>query len=351
MSQDVIEVTDSCEHGSCREGRRGVIINPGAIGDNLLVLPLADYMQKTLALNGVDFIGNSDYIEFLRGRTCLANTRSINSIPLYKLFADTDEFALDEGQILAKSLRSYEWIVSFLGEKQSSFESNLVASIYTSHAANISILPLIPKTSEPGHISRFYIDKFRQANDLEQTDFVFNETGLLIKSFASDIENGTMLIKSQAVDLDRKKLAIHPGSGGKKKCWNFENICSVAKNLKKTDHEIIFLLGPAETERLSTGEKQILADIGKVFSGLTLRQTMQIIASCDAFLGNDSGISHLAAALGKPTMALFGPTDPTVYRPIGPMVRVVTPPNDSFTKPNTQAQAQVTEIAHKMLAD
>lgn len=349
--EDVIEVTDGSDTGSCGEGRRGVIINPGAIGDNLLLLPLADYMKKTLALDGVDFIGNSDYIEFLQGRSCLANTRSIDSIPLYKLFADPDEFTLDEGQILAKYFRSYEWIVSFLGESQSCFESNLVASVYTSHAAQISILPLIPKTCESGHISRFYIDKFCQANCLEQTDFKFNETGLLIKSLATDVENGTMLIKSKGVDLARKKLAIHPGSGGENKCWNFENICSVAANLKRTACEIIFLLGPAETERLSPGDNQMLADIGKVFSGLTLRQTMQIIASCDAFLGNDSGISHIAAGLGKPTLALFGPTDPAVYRPIGPMVHVVTPPDDSFTKQNPQAQAQVTQIVHKMLAD
>ena len=77
MSEDVIELTNGCQTGPCRQGRRGVIINPGAIGDNLLVLPLAAYMQKTLALDGVDFIGNSDYIDFLRGRTCLANGKKV----------------------------------------------------------------------------------------------------------------------------------------------------------------------------------------------------------------------------------------------------------------------------------
>ena len=351
MSEDVIELTDGKESVCCGEGRRGVIINPGAIGDNLLVLPLAAYMQKTLAIDGVDVIGNSDYIEFLRGRSCISNTRSINSIPLYNLFADPEEFALDEGMELAKSLRNYEWIVSFLGESQSGFESNLVASIYTSHPAQISILPLIPTETSPDHISRFYIDKFCAANHLEETDFKFNESGQLIRSLATDVENGTMLIKSQSVDVDRKKVAIHPGSGGKKKCWNFENICCVARDLKACDHEVIFLLGPAETERFSAESKQTLAAIGTVFSGLALRQIMQIIASCDAFLGNDSGISHLAAGLGKPTLVLFGPTNPAVYRPIGPFVEVVTPPENSFTEPDCQSQKLVAQIVCKMLGD
>jgi ADP-heptose:LPS heptosyltransferase len=42
------------------------------------------------------------------------------------------------------------------------------------------------------------------------------------------------------------------------------------------------------------------------------------------FLGNDSGATHLAAALGVPTLAVFGPSDPWLWRPLGPRVRVVT---------------------------
>lgn len=351
MSKEVIEITDKDKSLACSEGRRGAIINPGAIGDNLLTLPLAAYMQKTLALEAVDFIGNADYIEYLQGRSCISNTKSINSLPLYNLFVDPAEFVLDEGQKLAKLLRSYEWIVSFLGDPGSSFENNLIASIYTSHPAQISILPLIPDENESTHVSRFYIEKFCQANDLDQIDFKFNPDAKLIKPIETDFENGKMLARSLGVDNEKKKIAIHPGSGGRYKCWNIENISAVARNLKTAGHEILFLLGPAETERFSAEEKHTLAAIGKIFSSLPLRQTMQTIASCDCFLGNDSGISHLSAALGKPTVVLFGPTNPDVYRPIGPHVEVVTPPADSFTDPNVQNQTIVTEIVSKMLHD
>ena len=351
MCKDVIEISKDDKLVPCGEGRRAAIINPGAIGDNLLTLPLAEYMKKTLALDAVDFIGNADYIEYLQGRSCISSTRSINSLPLYNLFVDPDEFALDEGQKLAKLLRSYEWIVSFLGDAGSSFEDNLIASIYTSHPAHISILPLIPDEKASTHVSRFYIEKFQQANDLQQTDFKFNPDAKLIQSIETDIENGKMLARSLGVDAAKKEVVIHPGSGGQYKCCHIENICAIARNLKAGGHEIIFLLGPAETERFSAEEKSALAAIGKLFSSLPLRQTMQIIASCNCFLGHDSGISHLSAALGIPTIVMFGPTNPDVYRPIGPQVEVITAPADSFSGLNRQMQKIITEIVSKTLGD
>ena len=351
MNKEVIEITKDEKPLTCIKGRRGAIINPGAIGDNLLTLPLAAYMQKTLALDAVDFIGNADHIEYLQGRSCISNTRSINSLPLYNLFAEPEEFALDEGQKLAESFRSYEWIVSFLGEPSSNFEHNLISSIYTSHPAHISILPLLPDENTTTHISRFYIEKFCRANHISQPDFNFNPNADLIKPINTDIENGKMLARSLGVDSAKKQVVIHPGSGGQYKCWNFENVTAVARSLKNAAHEVIFVLGPAETERFSPGNKDTLAAIGKLFTSLPLRQTMQIIASSSCFLGNDSGITHLSAALSIPTIVLFGPTNPDIYRPIGPDVEVINAPADSFTAPDPQTQKIVTEIALKILGD
>jgi heptosyltransferase III len=60
-----------------------------------------------------------------------------------------------------------------------------------------------------------------------------------------------------------------------------------------------------------------------VLEGLDLVEVAATLAVCQSYLGNDSGISHLAAAVGTPVTALFGPTDPAVWRPLGPAVRVV----------------------------
>ena len=57
--------------------------------------------------------------------------------------------------------------------------------------------------------------------------------------------------------------------------------------------------------------------------GLSLTELAQFLATCRAFVGNDSGITHLAAYIGCPTIALFGPTDPRIWGPIGRRSRVI----------------------------
>ena len=57
--------------------------------------------------------------------------------------------------------------------------------------------------------------------------------------------------------------------------------------------------------------------------GRSLCQLADLLEGCDLYVGNDSGISHLAGLCGAPTLAIFGPTDPRLWRPLGPRVRVL----------------------------
>jgi ADP-heptose:LPS heptosyltransferase len=58
-------------------------------------------------------------------------------------------------------------------------------------------------------------------------------------------------------------------------------------------------------------------------SGVPLTDLAALLCRCHAFLGNDSGVSHLAGMMGIPTVAVFGPTDPAVWAPLGPNVRTL----------------------------
>ena len=82
---------------------------------------------------------------------------------------------------------------------------------------------------------------------------------------------------------------------------------------------LLFVGGEADADRL-----QALRKPGeKVAMSLPLPELAAVLAKCAAFLGHDSGISHLAAATGVPTMALFGPTEPAVWAPLGEKVSVI----------------------------
>jgi len=157
--------------------------------------------------------------------------------------------------------------------------------------------------------------------------------------------------------------AIHPGSGGRPKRWAAPRFVELAARLP---WPVVWLLGPAELEgesvreweresagpesegspsasALSRSHASALSralglsrsdaltlsrsHVPTVAAGLPLRTVAGLLARCRVYIGNDSGMSHLAAAVGAPTVAIFGPTDPRVWGPRGPHVRIVGEPD------------------------
>lgn len=116
-------------------------------------------------------------------------------------------------------------------------------------------------------------------------------------------------------------VVIHPGSGGRRKQWPAERFAEVARRL---GGPVAWLLGPAEAEQPELREAG--RDVGAVLEGLSLRGLAGLVAGCRVCVGNDSGVSHLAAAVGAPTVAVFGPTDPAVWAPRGERVAVLGGP-------------------------
>jgi len=113
-----------------------------------------------------------------------------------------------------------------------------------------------------------------------------------------------------------RDVVIHPGSGGRHKNWPLERFTAVADWLHHSARSVAWLVGPAE-ERL----EQALP--GPVIRNTPLRDLARILAAARLYIGNDSGITHLAAAVGCPTIAVFGPTPPNIWAPRGRNVRII----------------------------
>ncbi len=122
-------------------------------------------------------------------------------------------------------------------------------------------------------------------------------------------------------------LVVHPGSGGEEKCWPAQRYEEVIKQLREDGRDVLPLLGEAEAERWAEDVVARWRDSygAQVFGSLDA--LVLALSSASAYVGNDAGPTHLAAQMGLPTVALFGPTLPGVWAPVGPDVRVVTPPS------------------------
>jgi ADP-heptose:LPS heptosyltransferase len=114
---------------------------------------------------------------------------------------------------------------------------------------------------------------------------------------------------------------LAPGSGAREKNWPVRAFVAVAEWWREqVGGEPLVILGPVEEER---GGFEPLLRRYKGARGLTLAELAALIARSDLYLGNDSGISHLAAAVGIPTLALFGPSNVKQWRPQGERVRII----------------------------
>jgi heptosyltransferase-3 len=180
--------------------------------------------------------------------------------------------------VLARTLQSFDSIVSWYGTNRAEFQQAVRALGIPAefHAA-------LPDRDYPGHTARFFA---------EQVGADPNRTARI----------------EIAPTTTRKSVVIHPFSGGRAKNWPLAFYKELAARIRSA--EIEWTAGPEEALEGAT-RFQDLGGLAKWFSGAKL------------YIGNDSGITHLAAAIGIPTLALFGPTDPGKWAPRGENVTIL----------------------------
>lgn len=339
---DILALLEAKGAQLAKEAQRAVILQPGALGDCLLTLPLVRVLKETLGLGGVDIIGHTEYIGILPGRSCVDGVRSMDSTQLHRLFVEPDRLDLADWDPLINVFAAYSWIVTFLGEPGSNFEQNLIFTANCSHSAEVITLSMMPPEGSKHHIAEFYVQQFAGQSGLTLDQAAIPVNRPLLKVTEADRDCGVELLDQMEIDLAKKLIVIHPGSGGQRKCWHLENFITIAKSLRSRDLEVVFLLGPAEVERLHPIEEAHMHGVARCVSHLSLTQVLGLLSCGDAFVGNDSGVTHLAAAIGLRTFAVFGPTNPAIYKPVGPAVTVFQSTQTTFAdKPSPELQREV----------
>ncbi len=316
---------------AAQQSQRGVILQPGAIGDCILTLPLAEFMKETVCRGGVDVIGHTEYTGILPGRSCVDGVRSMDSMELHRLFAGEREFEIADGDPLMFAFAEYAWIATFLGEPNSDFEQNLIFTANCSHSAEVMILAIKPGEGCGKHVTDFYREQFIEQSGLSPEEHKTAVGMPLIRPTPGDMNKGKEILAEHGVMPTLKPVIIHPGSGGEHKCWHLDNFLSVARMLASEGIEVVFLLGPAEQERFGASAMARIGAADRLLANLSLADVLAVLSCARGYVGNDSGITHLSAALGIRTVAVFGPTEPAVYGPVGPAVTILQSGEPKFS--------------------
>jgi len=270
---------------------RVLVIRGGAIGDFILTLPALRLLRETITGCHLEVIGYPSIAELARTAGLADAVRSLDHRTMAPLFAKNA--SIDEA--LAEHLRSFNLVVSFLYDPDGLFRATL---------ERIGVKTLIecsPRVQNDGeHASR------QLAKGLEKIA-LFLEDGHLQRAHFERPQGAS------------NRVAIHVGSGSEKKNWPLENWLKLAGELG--DRDVVFITGEAEEARGVC--RSGFSPSASHWHSLPLTELAARLTTCAAFFGHDSGISHLAAACGVPSLLLFGPTDPAIWSPPQPWVRVL----------------------------
>ena len=118
-------------------------------------------------------------------------------------------------------------------------------------------------------------------------------------------------------------VVIHPGSGAAFKCWPIHCFIELAQRLVSQGRSVKFVIGEVEAERWSADTLDQLRAAGNLEQPTDPVDLWKIISTASLFIGNDSGPAHLAGMAAIPTVVLFGPTRPEIWKPLGPKVSAI----------------------------
>jgi lipopolysaccharide heptosyltransferase II len=147
----------------------------------------------------------------------------------------------------------------------------------------------------------------------------------------------TWLAQHRFAEQGRPIVALSPGAVGGGKAWPVAHYAELARALAMDGASVWILGGPSET----ASAKKIAGVAGdrvRDLTGSDLRNAILALAAADISVTNDSGLMHVAAAIGTPTVAIFGPTSPWHWKPLNPVAAILEPPGDDDARQRARVE-------------
>lgn len=279
---------------------RILVIRGGAIGDFILTLPALKLLREAFPSAQIEILGYKHIIALAEMSGYANATRSIEYAPLSSFFSRNGGLAPE----LVEYFGSFQQIVSYLFDPDEIFASNLKRSGVR------NLIVGSPKITDQEHAAR------QLARPLERLALYLHDPAAVIHPHGR-------------VEIDRSAVAIHPGSGSERKNWPLDRFVEIARYLlsPNENRKLILIGGEADRERVALLRAALPDEPIRFAQNLPLPELAELLHACDLFIGHDSGISHLAAAVGTRSLLLFGPTDPGIWAPANPQVRILRAEN------------------------
>lgn len=296
-------VRSACNGGSMdRATNHVLVVRGGAIGDFILTLPVLAALRATFPAARVEILGYP-HVGALAVAGGLADAvHSIESAAFATLFVA--DGAVPE--FVAEFFARFDLIVAYVHDPGRVFEQNVTRLSQASYLRG----PHRPDEERTVHATAVFLAPLK-ARGIVTPDPV-PRLKIPLSPDRRPMTRGSPL------------LAIHPGSGSARKNWPEQSWARLLEELtRQTDWRLLLIGGEAEGDRLARLARCWSAARLDLAQSLPLVELARSLQCCAAFVGHDSGITHLAAALGLRTLVLWGNTSPEIWRPLGERVKLL----------------------------
>lgn len=289
-----------------------LLLHSGALGDTVLHLRVAQVLRHAFGEVAITWLGRDAWLPIVRRCGCVDRLVGMDTMRIYRLFESGEQMDSD----LVGWLSGFDLIVNTLVPAGSPAAARLSRC---AHQAMVTYDTQPQEGSVEPIVWQWLVRIAAQLSSLRR------DLGEAIPAVARS------LLAEPALLFDRIEkdgsagtggVLIHPGSGGELKCWPMERYIQLVEMLRQRNMQPVMVLGPVEMEPLGRGV-DVLRQRCQLRADPSLEDLMEMISEARMYIGNDSGPTHLAAAMGRATIAIFGPTDPRIWRPIGPQVTVL----------------------------
>ncbi len=276
---------------------RILVIRGGAIGDFILTLPAIAALREQFPSAHLEVLGYPHIVQLAQSGGLVDRVQAIEARGLAGFFARNGDLSED----LRNYFSEFNIILSYLYDPDEIFKTNV---------ARCSRGQFIVGPHRPDEV-----------NKIHATTVFLKPLERLAIFDADSIPRLAIASSPSPLAI---QICLHPGSGSERKNWSEENWAElIARLINETHVKLLLVGGEAEGERLQRLAAALPPTRCMVARNLPLAELAQRMKSCCGFVGHDSGITHLAAALGLPTTVLWAHTVEEIWRPQGAHVTVL----------------------------
>ncbi len=284
-----------------------VMIHPGGFGDVLLAVPAMVRLRTRFSNHRLVLCAGDQIARLLLACRIIDEWTSVQGRTCADLFAGADSVTGQVQTWLEDCDLAIGWTQDLDGKLNETLKSAGVREVIVRSPFSTAIRATHQR------------DRFLEAINEAPSD---NEGDVLLTMTEPLLHLGRDCLEAAGLAIGQSLIVIHPGSGSAHKCVAPEILATVVIALQISGATPVVLEGPADREPV---ERLLQSCVNPpiVLKGLDLLTVAGVLAQARLFLGQDSGVTHMAGLIGVRTVALFGPTDPARWAPRGAHVTVV----------------------------